>query len=331
MDKVLVIGMGQLGNCIRDAYKSYLNNLDGANQAVLLDFASRTPKDESVIKLDITDKYDFLNTVSNKGYQFIVNCSAFTDVNDAENGDDITREKCMKLNRDCLQHVSEFCEKESCNLIHISTDYVFDGNTGLKREDSQEFNPKNVYGSSKRDGEEVIHRYMGVKGKYMIIRTSSLYSQYGKNFVLTMINKFNSNKDVNVVIDNISSPTNANDFAHMILNHILIPYANGLKEIDNGVWHFSNEGAISWYDFAQSILSCYKKYIRQTSSRVLATDTETMIATASKKGIIIPNRPFASVIAKDKFKKEGYEIKYWKDSLNEFFTSQLNVAKYGSK
>ena len=321
MTKVLVIGMGQLGKCVRDAYQAYLKNVNG-NSTVSIDFATKTPKDDSVIKLDITDKEEFLSVVNGKNYKIIVNCAAYTDVNQAEKDDENTHTQCMKLNRDCLRHVAEFCEDNSCNLIHISTDYVFSGLDGYTRENCQVFHPMNVYGKSKREGEDMLPKYMGVNGKYMIIRTSSLYSQYGKNFVLTMINKFRANENVNVVVDVVSSPTNANDFADMILNHIIVPYSKGEREFKNGAWHFTNEGAISWYDFAQNILEYYKQNVGKTSSVVIATDTETM-----NKGNNNPVvRPFASLVAKDKLKQEGYNIKYWKESLNEFFVSQYNTA-----
>ena len=321
MTKVLVIGMGQLGKCVRDAYQAYLKNVNG-NSTVSIDFATRTPEDDSVIKLDITDKEEFLSVVNGKNYKIIVNCAAYTDVNQAEKDDEYTHTQCMKLNRDCLRHVAEFCEDNSCNLIHISTDYVFSGLDGYTRENCQVFHPMNVYGKSKREGEDMLPKYMGVNGKYMIIRTSSLYSQYGKNFVLTMINKFRANENVNVVVDVVSSPTNANDFADMLLNHIIVPYSKGEREFKTGAWHFTNEGAISWYDFAQSILEYYKQNVGKTSSVVIATDTETM-----NKGNNNPVvRPFASLVAKDKLKQEGYNIKYWKESLNEFFVSQYNTA-----
>ena len=154
MTKVLVIGMGQLGKCVRDAYQAYLKNVNG-NSTVSIDFATRTPEDDSVIKLDITDKEEFLSVVNGKNYKIIVNCAAYTDVNQAEKDDEDTHTQCMKLNRDCLRHVAEFCEDNSCNLIHISTDYVFSGLDGYTRENCQVFHPMNVYGKSKREGEDI--------------------------------------------------------------------------------------------------------------------------------------------------------------------------------
>lgn len=326
MNKVLVIGMGQLGKCIRDAYQSYLKNLPGGETPVVtIDFATRTPEDDTVIAMDITDKNDFLKVVENKDYSFIVNCAAYTNVNGANNENDKTHLECMRVNRDCLRHVAEFCEDNGCNLIHVSTDYVFSGRDGLVRENSQAFHPMNIYGKSKRDGEEVLPKYMGVNGKYMIIRTSSLYSQYGNNFVKTMIKKFEANETVSVIIDNVSSPTNANDFAHMIVNHILVPFGKGEKEIKNGAWHFTNEGIISWYDFAHTILEEYIKNVGPSTSKIIATDSETVMNAAADRGEVVAVRPMASILSKDKLKSEGYEIKYWKSSLNEFFISQYNT------
>ena len=326
MNKVLVIGMGQLGKCIRDAYQVYLKNLsDSESPVISIDFATRMPEDNTIIDMDITDKDDFLKVVKDKGYTFIVNCAAYTNVNSANSNDEKTQLECMRLNRDCLRHIAEFCEDNGCNLIHVSTDYVFSGRDGLVRENSQNFHPMNFYGKSKREGEDILPRYMGVKGKYMIIRTSSLYSQYGSNFVKTMIKKFEANENVSVIIDNVSSPTNANDFAHMIVNHILVPFGKGEKEIENGAWHFTNEGVISWYDFAQAILEEYIKNIGPSTSKIIATDSETVMNAAADRGEVVVDRPMASILSKDKLKSEGYEIKYWKTSLNEFFVSQYNT------
>lgn len=332
MNKVLVIGMGQLGKCIRDAYQSYLNILPvGESPVITIDFATRTPKDDSTISMDITDKDDFLKVVKDKGYTFIVNCSAYTNVNGANDKNKKAYNECMKVNRDCLRHVSEFCEDTGCNLIHVSTDYVFSGRDGFMKETSQIFHPMNVYGKSKRYGEDIIQKHMGVNGKYMIIRTSSLYSQYGNNFVKTMIKKFEANENVTVIMDNVSSPTNANDFAQMIVNHILVPFGKGEKEIKNGIWHFTNEGVISWYDFAYAILEEYIKNIGPSTSKIIATDSETVINAAAARGEVVVDRPIASILSKDKFKRDGYEIKYWKSSLNEFFVSQYNTETNESK
>ncbi len=328
MNKVLVVGMGQLGKCIRDAYQAYLKNLpDGESPVITIDFASRTPEDDNVIALDITNKDNFLKVVNGKGYKFIINCSAFTNVNGANEKNEKAYTECMIVNKYCLRHVAEFCEYTGCNLIHVSTDYVFSGRDGFMRENSYNFHPVNVYGKSKIEGEEIISKYMGVNGKYMIIRTSSLYSQYGNNFVKTMIKKFEANENVTVITDNVSSPTNANDFAHMIVNHILVPFGKGEKEIKNGSWHFTNEGVISWYDFAYAILEEYIKNIGPSTSKVIATDSETVMKAATDRGEVIVKRPVASILSKDKLKSEGYEIKYWKSSLNEFFVSQYKTSK----
>ena len=327
MIKVLVIGMGQLGQCVRDAYVKYLANNE--SPAYTVDFATANPKSADVIKLDITNKEEFENICNAGKYSYILNCAAYTNVALAESYDETEQNKCNKINHECLRYVADWCECNSCNLIHISTDFVFGGNDGLYRENSSSYTPLNYYGRSKLKGEEMIAQNMGVNAKYMIIRTSSVYSQYGSNFVLTMLKKFMANEDVEVLIDNVSSPTNANDFAHCLVNHVLHGFASGERKIQNGAYHFSNEGCISWFDFANEILDQYIANGASTTSRVIATDSEEMHRKSEKAGKRPVVRPFSSMLAKDKFKKEGYNIPYWKPSLKEYFISQLHREDYG--
>lgn len=327
MIKVLVIGMGQLGKCIKDSYVRYVKSLDGNNPSFVIDFATNEPETEDVMQLDITNKEQFKEFCDNGGYKFIINCAAYTNVNAANTKAGAQLSKL--INRDALVHMADWCESNACNLVHISTDYVFSGRDGIMKENDQSFHPLSIYGKTKKEGEDVIPKYMGVSGKYMIIRTSSLYSQYGTNFVLTMLNKFHNNEDVTVIVDGVSSPTNANDLADCIVNHIILKTITGEREIKNGAYHFTNEGCISWYDFAQEILEQYNRIGGASTSQVFPTDTPTMMENATANGGVVAERPVASMVAKDKFKSEGYNIRYWKQSLIEYFNTQLHTEDYG--
>ena len=118
-----------------------------------------------------------------------------------------------------------------------------------------------------------------------------------------------------------------NFLLNLYFNHILVPFGKGKKEITNGSWHFTNEGVISWYDFAYAILEEYIKNVGPSTSNIIATDSETVMKAAADRGEVIVKRPVASILSKDKLKNEGYEIKYWKSSLNEFFISQYKHQK----
>lgn len=222
----------------------------------------------------------------------IINCAAYTAVDLAEN----EMEKASILNYECVKILAKIVKQYELKFIHISTDYVFDGITNSPYKENDITNPLSVYGKTKLRGEQAI---MEIAPKNtIIIRTSWLYSGYGKNFVKTMQNLGRQRKELDVVFDQIGTPTFARDLAEVILN-ILPAIQNEKPEI----YHYSNEGVASWYDFAKEImklsrLNCSIKPIESKDFPTLAP------------------RPYYSVLNKQKIKEKFHiEIPYWKDSL----------------
>ena len=189
-------------------------------------------------------------------------------------------------------------EKFNIELIHISTDYVFNGKSSVPLNEIDITNPIGVYGWSKLKGEEYI---MNSDITYVIIRTSWLYSNFGNNFVKTIIKLAKERSELNIICDQIGTPTYAKDLAESILQ--VLPKLNTRNK---GLYHYSNEGVASWYDFAKEIVSLSK--IECTIKPIESKDYNTL-----------SERPNYSVLNKGKIKKVfGIEIPYWRDSLNYF-------------
>ncbi|MBP5642824.1 MAG: dTDP-4-dehydrorhamnose reductase [Bacteroidales bacterium] len=257
-----------------------------------------------VEELDILDKNAVMDIVKNEQIQVVVNCAAYTNVDKAEDEPEMAE----KLNATAVGYLAEACKANDATLIHISTDYVFGGNEGnTPRKEDEPANPTGAYGRSKLHGEQAIQK---TGCKHIIIRTAWLYSEFGHNFVKTML-KLTAEKDnLNVVFDQIGTPTYALDLAEAILKII----HNLQKKEDNyqlstinyqlfGVYHFSNEGVISWYDFAKEIceLGGNKCDIQPCHSDEFPSKVK---------------RPAYSVLDKTKIKKTfNISIPYWKDSL----------------
>jgi len=172
--------------------------------------------------------------------QYCINCAAYTAVDKAEN----EKEMAMLVNGEAVGHLAAICKKYQTKLIHVSTDYVFDGESETPYKEDDKTNPKNVYGASKLLGEQLC---MKENADSIIIRTSWVYSSFGHNFVKTMMRLMSERNEINVVSDQIGSPTYAADLAKTILDII----ASGKWE--SGIYHYSNEGKISWYEFAVAI------------------------------------------------------------------------------
>ncbi len=226
MKTVLVTGGdGQLALCIKSEAKS--------TEGVKFIFKNSS-------ELDITSKEKLDTFFSDNIIDYCINCAAYTAVDKAE--DNI--EKAFKINSEAVRNLAEICKKNKTVLIHISTDFVFDGNKKEAYKENDIPNPQSVYGKSKLKGEKEI---ISVLKEYFIIRTSWLYSEYGNNFMKTMLRLGNENSNLNVVEDQKGSPTYARDLAVLIL-----------KIIDNqsnkfGIYHYSNQGKTSWYGFAKEI------------------------------------------------------------------------------
>jgi dTDP-4-dehydrorhamnose reductase len=226
MSKIVVLGAnGQLGTCLKKEAPSYL-----ASSLVFL----------SSSDLDITDKNAVTHFLAKDNYTFCVNCAAYTNVDGAEDEEDMA----YKINAEAAGVLAKACEQNQIKLIHISTDFVFDGAKNSPYKETDDTNPLGVYGKTKLDGEKAIQE---VTDKFFIIRTSWLYSEFGKNFMKTMINLSKTRDGLSVVSDQIGTPTYAVDLAKVIFKII---------ELDSdkyGIYHYSNKGVLSWFDFASKI------------------------------------------------------------------------------
>ena len=245
-----------------------------------------------VAELDITDQTAIEKFVSENAIDGIVNCAAYTAVDKAEENQDL----CMKLNATAPDYLAQAIEKRGGWMIQISTDYVFDGTNHKPYTEADSVCPNSTYGRTKLAGEQAV--LAGCK-KSMIIRTAWLYSTFGNNFVKTMIRLGKEKPELGVIFDQIGTPTYARDLAVAIfaaINQGIVP----------GIYHFSNEGVISWYDFTKAI----HRIAGITTCRVRPLHTEEYPTPA--------NRPHYSVLDKTKIKQTyGIEIPYWEESLVE--------------
>ena len=277
---ILITGAnGQLGNEMRIVSKGSSDNYIFTDVAEL-----------DITKLDAVREF-----VKDNDIEVVVNCAAYTNVDKAED-DEATAEL---INAQAVEYLAQACKENNATLIHISTDYVFGGNDGnTPRTEDEPVNPTGVYGKTKLHGEEAIKK---VGCKHIIIRTAWLYSEFGNNFVKTM-RKLTAERDkLNVVFDQIGTPTYAFDLANVIFKIIEERRYDELT----GIYHFSNEGVISWYDFAKEIC--------ELSGNVCDIQPCHSDEFPSKV-----KRPSYSVLDKTKIKnKLNITIPYWKESLKK--------------
>ncbi|AYZ14053.1 dTDP-4-dehydrorhamnose reductase [Chryseobacterium arthrosphaerae] len=279
MKKIAVIGSnGQLGNCIRKIAPDF--ELD-------YEFIFT---DSSV--LDITDESQVNDFFYNNKPDYCINASAYTAVDLAET----EKDKAFAVNADGVAFLAQACADYKTVLIHVSTDYVFDGDTNLPYSEDDFTNPIGVYGASKRKGEELA---LEINPHTIILRTSWLYSEFNKNFVKTMLNLFAQKNELGIVADQYGQPTNANDLAEAIMEIIQTP------EKTYGIFHFSNYPETTWFEFAQKIAEFSKSSIK------LNPLTTEQYPTPAK-------RPVRSTMSLDKI-EETYKIepKHWENSLEE--------------
>lgn len=282
---ILVTGAnGQLGNEMQIVSKNSKDNY------IFTDVC------DGYQKLDITDIEAIRKEVKDNDIKCIINCAAWTNVDKAETAGDIVE----TLNATAPENLAKAMKEVDGLLIHISTDYVFGGdpyNTPC-RED-QKGTPTGVYGLTKLHGEQKIQ---AVGGHYIIIRTAWLYSEFGHNFVKTMLNLTATKPQLKVVFDQTGTPTYAGDLADVIFNIVESRKFEG----NDGIYHFSNEGVCSWYDFTKKIAE-------------LAGHTECDIEPCHSDEFPSPvKRPAYSVLDKTKIKETfGIKIPYWVDSLKK--------------
>lgn len=245
-----------------------------------------------VAELDITSREAVLSFVTDNNIQLIVNCAAYTNVDRAESEESIA----MRINAEAVGHLAEAMKKMDGTLIHVSTDYVFGGNkNNTPCCEDEPSNPTGAYGRTKLAGEQAASGC-----KHLIFRTAWLYSEYGKNFVLTMLNLTASKPELKVVFDQVGTPTYAGDLAHAIFDII----EEGSYSGNQGIYHFSNEGVCSWFDFTKEIA-------RQSGHH----DCNIMPCHSDEFPSPV-KRPAYSVLDKTKYKQIFHRtVPYWTDSL----------------
>lgn len=254
--------------------------------------------------LDLSDPDAIKSYFAHNKFDVIINTAAYTAVDKAE--EDVKTAKA--INTDAVKQLAEIAKESSAQFIHISTDYVFDGKNHKPYIETDQTNPQGVYGQTKLAGEEAMLAVDPANSA--IIRTSWLYSSFGANFVKTMLRLGNERDDLGVISDQVGTPTYAKDLAMVILTGIQnskLTKGNtpGCKNRNCEVYHYSNEGACSWYDFAKAIFE-----ISNIPCKVSAIETKEYPTPAE--------RPHYSVLNKAKIKdKLGVSIPYWKDSLIE--------------
>ncbi|CAM4015709.1 dTDP-4-dehydrorhamnose reductase [Arcobacter cloacae] len=276
---VLVTGSnGQLGSEIKELSKEYSYNFF---------FTDRS-------NIDITSKESIKEFCRTNNINVIINCAAYTAVDKAQT-DEINADL---INRKAVKKLALVSQELNIKLIHISTDYVFDGKNFKPYCEEFQTNPQSIYGKTKLDGENEM-RDINPKNS-IIIRTSWVYSYYGNNFVKTMLRLGKEKEELGVIFDQIGTPTYAKDLAKIILD--IVPQINNQKV---EIYNYSNEGVLSWYDFAKEIMKMAK-----LDCKIKAIETY-QYPTPAK-------RPHFSLLNKNKIKSTfNIEIPYWKDGLDD--------------
>lgn len=279
---ILVTGInGQLGKKVKETFEKH-----NAYQMVYTD----------VDELDITSRKAVDEAFETYQPKFVINCAAYTAVDKAEE----EKETALKINEKGPLVLAEKCKKYNAFLLHISTDYVFDGETFMPYTENYPTQPVNFYGKTKVLGEEAIQKSYG---ESIIIRTAWLYSEHGTNFVKTMLRLGSERQQLGVIDDQVGTPTYAGDLAEAILAFAINYFS--INNFARGIYHFTNEGACSWYDFALKI-----QEIAENNVKVNPIPT-TDYPTPAK-------RPHYSLLSKRKIKDQLHIIiPHWEDSLNK--------------
>ena len=280
--KVLVTGAnGQLGKTLKDLYQ---NNSDK------LDFYFVTKSE-----LDISNKKSLNDYFADHSFDYCINCAAYTNVEQAEE----SVEDAFKINAEAVGYLAECCNKFNTTLIHISTDYVFDGTKNSPYFETDATNPINEYGRSKLKGENLVQEQLV---QYFIIRTSWLYSKYPKNFVTTIASKIQEDADLTITTTQKGTPTSCvelSKFIYWLIKNECNQY---------GLYHFSSKGEATWYDFALKIAEHFNTY-----------DQNKISATTSFKSRA--ERPAYSVMSNSKTQMIYNEQNNWKDDVDAVLRS----------
>lgn len=292
--KVLILGShGQLGRTLRDE--------------IPYCFSVRGIFCPSRKQLDITDKEALLDYVKRFQIDTIINCAAYTNVKGAETD----YEGAYAVN---VKAIENLCAT-NCKIIHISTDYVFDGEKGDFYTEEDETNPLNVYGKTKREGEEIL---MKLKPDSIIIRTSWLYSKFNNNFLSNMVKKIIEQDEVFVVNDQYGAPTSCYSLTSCIFDFL------EFNRSASGIFHFSDEGPCTWYDFALKINELL------VNSEFFEVNEIKVKPISSSEFNDVVKRPKFSVFSLEKIKEklEYYEVSKWEDALEYYFENFIERQKY---
>lgn len=286
--KILITGSkGQLGSSLHRELEN-----DPEIEAVYTDYDT----------LDITNRAAVTRFMTDNRFDIVINCAAYTAVDKAETDEILA----AALNTGAVGNLAEAAVKTGARVIHISTDYVFSGQGFRPYEENDEPYPQGIYGRTKLEGEALLTSFCQ---NAMIIRTAWLYSEFGKNFVKTMLSLAETRPEINVVADQIGSPTYAGDLAkaiHRIIRH---------DKWTPGIYHFTDEGVASWYDFTKAIFEIAGKDTKVNPIPTSAYPTPA-------------KRPLYSVLSKAKIKSTyGIEIPYWRDSLKKCMATLLENQK----
>jgi len=277
--RILVTGAnGQLG-------QEFKNNVSNSNHKFYF---------TNVNELDITKKKEILDYVTIYKIELIINCAAYTNVDDTE----INKRQAIKVNLDAVKNLIEICEEKKLKMIHFSTDYVYNSDNLNPINEDSKINPINYYGISKREGERIIEKS---SSDSIIIRISWLYSMYGNNFVKTMIKKGEEEDKVYVINDQFGCPTYSKDLVDCTLNII-----DSNKFNNHKVYNFSNEGFTNWFEFTKKIFE-----LKKITCEVVPVDSNSYKTTAT--------RPKFSVTDKSRIKDIfNIKIRSWDEALEEF-------------
>jgi len=281
--KVLIIGKnGQLGQLIKKIIS--LGNIKDEYS-----FVGRS-------ELDLGDSENITTYFNQNKFDIIINCAAYTAVDKAESESKLADQ----VNHLAVKQMAEIAKQQGAKFIHVSTDYVFDGKNYKPCTEDDKTNPQSIYGSTKLAGERAIQEIMR-KGA-TIIRTGWLYSEFGNNFVKTMLKLGANNEKIKVISDQIGTPTYASDLAQAIVGIIKSKYLQN-KEQQTQIFHYSNEGVCSWYDFSKAIFD-----IEKIACKAVPIE--------SKEWKMPAKRPYYTVLNKNKFKTTfEVEVPYWRESL----------------
>jgi dTDP-4-dehydrorhamnose reductase len=283
--RILVIGKsGQLGRSILALVQHYpLNEFTFVDREVL----------------DLSNSESIASYFNAKTFDVIINCAAYTAVDKAESEQKLANQ----INHLAVKQLAQIVKQQNATLIHVSTDYVFNGQNFKPYIESDQTDPQSTYGLTKLKGEQAIQQ---IDPKGLIIRTSWVYSEYGNNFVKTMLNLGRDRDSLNIIFDQIGTPTYAGDLAKLILSIVesdKLTLSDSSASTSNKIFHYSNEGVCSWYDFAKVIFEFFS--------------IECQVTPIETKDYPTPaNRPHYSLLNKAKIKETfDLTIPYWKDSL----------------